>query len=164
MKINFGRSKLEVLQPLNFPKFSFRFKNSENKVSIFDTIRKKFIILQPEEWVRQHCVQYLIEVKKYPHSLINVEKELTINSLKKRYDIVIFDPQGGVHLIVECKAPQIEIDQSTFDQIARYNLELKATYLMVTNGLQHYYCQMDFEAENYVFLQDIPEYVREVKK
>lgn len=150
------------MQPLNFPQFSFRFKNSENKVSIFDTIRKKFIILQPEEWVRQHCVQYLIEVKKYPQSLINVEKELIINNLKKRYDIVIFNPQGDVHLIVECKAPQIEIDQRTFDQIARYNLALKATYLMVTNGLQHYYCQMDLETENYVFLKDIPEYERQL--
>ncbi len=153
-------SKLEALQPLNFPKFSFRFKNSENKVSIFDAVRKKFIILQPEEWVRQHCVQYLMTEKKYPHSLINVEKELIINDLKKRYDIVVFNTLGDVHLIVECKAPQIEIDQSTFDQIARYNLALKATYLMVTNGIDHYYCQMDFEAENYVFLKDIPEYVR----
>ena len=98
--------------------------------------------------------------KKYPHSLINVEKELIINDLKKRYDIVVFNTLGDVHLIVECKAPQIEIDQSTFDQIARYNLALKATYLMVTNGIDHYYCQMDFEAENYVFLKDIPEYVR----
>ncbi|MGC1631544.1 MAG: type I restriction enzyme HsdR N-terminal domain-containing protein [Gelidibacter sp.] len=148
------------MHPLNFPKFSFRFKNSENKVSIFDAVRKKFIILQPEEWVRQHCVQYLMTEKKYPHSLINVEKELTINNLKKRYDIVVFNTQGNVHLIVECKAPQIPIDQSTFDQIARYNLALKATYLMVTNGLEHHYCQMDFEAETYVFLKDIPEYAR----
>lgn len=148
------------MQQLNFPKFSFRFKNSENKVSIFDTVRKKFIVLQPEEWVRQHCVQYLITVKNYPHALINVEKELTINKLKKRYDIVVFNPQGDVHIIVECKAPQIRIDQNTFDQIARYNLILKANYLMVTNGLEHYFCQMDFEAESYVFLKDIPNYER----
>lgn len=146
------------MQALNFPKFSFRFKNSENKVSIFDTIRKKFIILQPEEWVRQHCVHYLLQVKKYPHALINVEKELSINRLKKRYDIIVYEPQGDVHLIVECKAPHIKINQDTFDQIARYNLALNATYLMVTNGLQHYYCQMDFEAKNYMFLKDIPEY------
>ena len=147
-----------MLQELNFPKFSFRFKNSENKVSIFDTIRKKFVILQPEEWVRQHCVQYLIEEKGYPISLINVEKELKINSLKKRYDIVIFNTDGSIYLIVECKAPKITINQNTFDQIARYNLELNATYLMVTNGLNHYYCQMDFENERYQFLKDIPEY------
>jgi len=143
---------------LNFPTYSFRFKNSENKVSIFDVVRKKFVILQPEEWVRQHCVHYLIEVKKYPLSLINVEKELRVNNLKKRYDIVIFNPDGSIHLIVECKSPKIEIKQDTFDQIARYNLVLNATYLMVTNGLNHYYCNMDFEAEQYQFLKDIPEY------
>ena len=147
-----------MLQKLNFPEFSFRFKNSENKVSIFDCIRKKFVILQPEEWVRQHCVLYLMEVKKYPISLINVEKELTINDLKKRYDIVIFNPNGSIHLIVECKAPKININQTTFDQIARYNTALNATYLMVTNGINHYYCQMDFENERYQFLKDITEY------
>ncbi|MBP1839762.1 type I restriction enzyme HsdR N-terminal domain-containing protein [Formosa algae] len=146
------------MQDLNFPKFSFRFKNSENKISIFDDIRKKFVILQPEEWVRQHCVQYLMQVKGYPKSLINVEKELIVNDLRKRYDIVIFNPDGSIHVIVECKAPKIKITQSTFDQIARYNLTLNASYLMVTNGLNHYYCQMDFEAEHYNFLQDIPNY------
>ncbi|RAJ11866.1 type I restriction enzyme HsdR N-terminal domain-containing protein [Olleya aquimaris] len=146
------------MQKLNFPTYSFRFKNSENKVSIFDVVRKKFVILQPEEWVRQHCVQYLIEVKNYPLSLINVEKELTINDLKKRYDIVIFNSDGSIHLIVECKAPNIDIKQNTFDQIARYNLALNATYLMVTNGINHYYCSMDFEAERYQFLKDIPDY------
>lgn len=149
-----------MLQELNFPEFSFRFKNSENKVSIFDCIRKKFVILQPEEWVRQHCVLYLMEVKNYPISLINVEKELTVNDLKKRYDIVIFNPDGSIHLIVECKAPKININQTTFDQIARYNTALNASYLMVTNGLNHYYCQMDFENERYQFLKDIPDYSR----
>lgn len=146
------------MQVLNFPKFTFRFKNSENKVSIFDAIRKKFVILQPEEWVRQHCVQYLMDIKGYPKSLINVEKELKVNDLKKRYDIVIFNPDGSIHLIVECKAPKIKIKQDTFDQVARYNLALNATYLMVTNGLNHYYCVMDFEAEKYGFLEDIPDY------
>ncbi|MFG6685875.1 type I restriction enzyme HsdR N-terminal domain-containing protein [Mariniflexile sp. HNIBRBA6329] len=146
------------MQQLNFPKFSFRFKNSENKISIFDDIRKKFVILQPEEWVRQHCVQYLMIEKKYPKSLINIEKELTINNLKKRYDVVVFNPDGSIHLIVECKAPNISINQDTFDQIARYNLSLQATFLMVTNGINHYYCQMDFENERYTFLKDIPNY------
>ncbi|TWO32969.1 type I restriction enzyme HsdR N-terminal domain-containing protein [Seonamhaeicola sediminis] len=146
------------MQKLNFPIYSFRFKSNENKVSIFDSIRKKFVVLQPEEWVRQHCIQYLIDEKKYPKSLINIEKELIVNDLKKRYDIVIFNPNGSIHLIVECKAPNIEINQDTFDQIARYNLALNASYLMVTNGLNHYYCQMDFKNERYVFLKDIPDY------
>ncbi|NOY48333.1 MAG: type I restriction enzyme HsdR N-terminal domain-containing protein [Chlorobi bacterium] len=146
------------MQELNFPKFSFRFKNNENKPFIFDEIRKKFVALQPEEWVRQHCVQYLIREKKYPKSLINVEKELKINGLKKRYDIVIFNPDGSIFLIVECKAPKITINQTAFDQIARYNLALNAEYLMVTNGLNHYYCTMDFKEQRYQFLKDIPDY------
>jgi len=153
-----GKRIFQVLQPLNFPKFPFRFKNSENKISIFDVIRKRFVILQPEEWVRQHCVHYLMNEKKYPISHINVEKELLINGLKKRYDIVIFNNDGSILLIVECKAPSISISQNTFDQIARYNLSLNATYLMVTNGINHYYCQMDFKNERYLFLEDIPDY------
>ena len=146
------------MQKLNFPPYSFRFKNNQNKIAVFDDLRKKFVILTPEEWVRQHCVQFLIKEKKYPASLINVEKELQINDLKKRYDIVVYNTDGSIHLIVECKAPKITINQSTFDQIARYNLTLNATYLMVTNGLNHYYCQMDFKAEAYNFLKDIPNY------
>ena len=146
------------MQKLNFPTYTFRFKNSENKRLIFDQIRKIFVAFQPEEWVRQNCIQFLIHEKKYPVSLINVEKELKLNNLKKRYDIVVFNSDGTIHLIVECKSPKININQSTFDQIARYNLALKASYLMVTNGINHYYCQMDLEAERYQFLKDIPEY------
>lgn len=143
---------------LNFPTYPFRFKNSENKVSIFDEIRKKFIILTPEEWVRQHVVHYLINEKKYPKSLINVEKVLTINKLRRRYDVVVFNPDGSIHILVECKAPEVKISQATFDQIARYNMTMKARFLNVTNGLNHYYCQMDFENEKYEFLQSLPDY------
>lgn len=146
------------MQKLRFPTYTFRFKNSENKPYIFDEIRKKFVVLQPEEWVRQHCVHYLISEKKYPKSLINVEKELQINQLKKRYDIVVFNRDGSIYLIVECKSPKVTINQDTFDQIARYNLALNATYLMVTNGLNHYYCSIDFDEKRYQFLKDIPEY------
>jgi hypothetical protein len=146
------------MQKLNFPVYSFRFKNSENKVSIFDEIRKKFILLTPEEWVRQHVVQFLLQDKKYPKSYINVEKLIKINDLSKRYDGVVFQPNGDIFLLIECKAPEVPISQQTFDQIARYNLVLKAKYLMVTNGLNHYFCQMDFENEKYVFLKELPEY------
>jgi hypothetical protein len=146
------------MQKLNFPSYSFRFKNSENKVAIFDEIRKKFIILTPEEWVRQNVVQYLIQEKKYPKSLINVEKLVKVNDLNKRYDIIVFQPNGEILLLVECKSTDIKITQDTFDQIARYNLKLNAKYLMVTNGLNHYFCQMDFENEKYNFLQNLPEY------
>jgi hypothetical protein len=146
------------LQKLNFPTFTFRFKNSENKVAIFDEIRKKFIILTPEEWVRQHVVQFLLQDKNYPKSYINVEKLIKINDLSKRYDIVVYQPNGELFLLIECKAPEVKITQQTFDQIARYNLVLNAKYLMVTNGLNHYFCQMDFENEKYIFLEELPEF------
>lgn len=146
------------MQKLNFPSYSFRFKNNENKVAIFDEIRKKFIILTPEEWVRQHTVHFLRQEKGYPKSLINVEKRIQLNGTTKRYDVVIFESNGSIDLLVECKAPEIVISQATFDQIARYNLALKANYLMVTNGINHYFCQMDFEKECYTFLESIPNY------
>ncbi len=148
------------MQKLNFTTYSFRFKNSENKVAIFDEIRKKFIVLTPEEWVRQHVVQFLLQEKKYPKSYINVEKLVKVNNLNKRYDIVVYNPDGSVFLLIECKAPDVKILQQTFDQIARYNLVLNANYLMVTNGLNHYFCQMDFENEKYVFLEELPDFVR----
>ena len=150
------------MQNLNFPSYTFRFKNSENKVAIFDEIRKKFVVLTPEEWVRQHVVQYLLLEKKYPKSLINVEKLVKVNGLNKRYDIVVFQPNGEIFMLIECKAPEVVISQQTFDQIARYNLKLNAQYLMVTNGLNHYFCQMDFENEKYVFLKEAPDF--EVRK
>ena len=146
------------MQKLHFPSYSFHFKNSENKVAIFDEIRKKFVILTPEEWVRQHTVQYLIQEYNYPKSLLNVEKQVKINGMSNRYDIVIFNSDGSIFLVVECKQPEVQISQSTFDQIARYNFTLKAEYLMVTNGLNHYFCQMNFEKEKYTFLKELPNY------
>jgi hypothetical protein len=146
------------MKQLQFPSYSFRFKNSENKVAIFDEIRKKFIIITPEEWVRQHVVQFLLQDKKYPKSHINVEKLLKINDLNKRYDIVVYNPDGSIFILVECKAPEIKISQHTFDQIARYNMTLNAEYLMVTNGLNHYFCKMDYEKEKYDFLPELPDY------
>lgn len=146
------------MQKLNLPTYNFKLKSNENKTLIFDSLRKKYVVLTPEEWVRQHFVQFLIQEKKYPVSLIAIEKQLVINNLKKRTDIVIFSPNGTPNIIVECKAPHIKITQSTFDQIARYNLKLDATYLVVTNGLEHYFCVLDKENEAYVFLKDIPSY------
>jgi len=143
---------------LNLPKYSFRIKNKENKLYIFDMIRKKNIILTPEEWVRQNFIQFLINEKKYPKSLIAVEKQLRVNNVVKRTDILIFDKTGVPYIIVECKSSNIPITQDTFDQIARYNLKLNATYLIVTNGLQHFYCKMDHQKKKYVFLKEIPDY------
>ena len=148
------------MQKLNFPNYSFRFKNSENKIAAFDEIRKKFVILTPEEWVRFHTVQFLIQEKLFPKSLINVERQLKLGKLIKRYDVVVYNSNGGIHLIVECKAPSIEITQATFDQLARYNMSLKAEYLMVTNGLDHFFCQLDYVQEKYRFLKELPPFLR----
>jgi len=147
------------MQQLNLPTYKFRIKSTKNKYVIFDIIRKKYVSLTPEEWVRQHIIHYLIEEKKYPLSLIGIEKKLTINKLTKRTDILVFNTEGLPHIIVECKAPSVNINQNAFDQIARYNLKLNANYLIVTNGINHYYCKMDFEKEEYVFLKNIPNYI-----
>jgi hypothetical protein len=143
---------------LNLPTYNFRLKSKENKTLIFDKLRKKYMVLTPEEWVRQHFVHFLIDKKKYPTSLIALEKQLTINNRKKRTDILVFNSEGTPEIIVECKAPSIKITQDTFDQIARYNLKLQANFLIVTNGLEHFYCKMDFENETYIFLKEIPDY------
>ena len=148
------------MQKLNFNAYKFRFKNTENKISIFDEIRKKFVICTPEEWVRQHIIQFLIQEKHYPKYLIAVEKEFTVNDLKKRFDILVFNANAQPLLLVECKAPNISISQTTFDQIARYNLAIKAPLLMLSNGFQHYYSLMDFESERYDFLSELPNYER----
>lgn len=144
------------MQKLNFPAYNFRFKSSENKVAIFDATRKKFVLLTPEEWVRQHVVQYLLNELDYPKNYLNVEKVIKINGLTRRYDVVVYQPNGEIFLLVECKAPEVPITQSVFDQIARYNLKLDAAYLMLTNGLNHYFCSMDYAAEQYRFLSALP--------
>ena len=146
------------MHPLNLPTYKFKIKSNENKYAIFDIVRKKYVSLTPEEWVRQHIIHFLIEDKNYPISLIAVEKQLTINNLTKRTDILVFNTDGLPHIIVECKAPSIPIKQDAFDQIARYNLKLNANFLMVTNGLKHFYCKMDLIKEEYVFLENIPTY------
>ncbi len=143
---------------LNLPQVKFRIKSKENKQFIFDIIRKKYVVLTPEEWVRQHVIHYLITEKGTPKSLIAVEKQLTINTLIKRFDILVFNTKGLPQLIIECKAPSIKITQDTFDQIARYNLKLNAEFLMVTNGLQHYFCNLDHTNEQYKFLENLPNY------
>ncbi len=146
------------MRQLNFKQYSFRFKNRENKPLIFDVVRKKFMVLTPEEWVRQNTIQYLVKELNIPLSLINVEKQIKLHGTIKRYDIVTFNPDGSIHLVVECKADSIKISQDTFDQIARYNLVLKSTFLMVTNGLDHYYCKMDLQNKRYSFLETLPVY------
>ena len=140
---------------LDFPNYTFKIKNSGNGDYIFDEIRKKYIKLTKEEWVRQNCVKFLINEKNFSSVLINIEKTIKINNLSKRYDIVVYKPDGGIKLLVECKSPEIKISQRTFDQIAVYNMNLKSEQLMVTNGLEHYYCEVNYEKKCYTFLKDI---------
>ena len=146
---------------LNLPTYQFKIKSKENKRFIFDNLRKKYVVLTPEEWVRQNFTTYLINEKNYPASLIAIEKQLEVNGLKKRSDILIFNTDGKPEIIIECKAPSMTINQDVFDQIARYNLKLKANYLIVTNGLEHFFCKMDFENQQYLFLEDIHNYEKD---
>jgi len=147
------------MKSLNLPTYSFNIKLIEQRKYIFDFIRKKFVILTPEEWVRQNFLQYLVQEKNYPASLIAVEKELKLNSLSKRTDAVIYNRQGNPVLILEFKAPDVKIDQKVFDQIARYNLKLKVNYLIVSNGMEHYSCQLNYEENSYRFLKEIPAFL-----
>ncbi len=146
------------MEKLNLPTYSFNIKLIEQRKYIFDFIRKKFVILTPEEWVRQNFLKYLVEEKKYPASLIVVEKEFKLNNLSKRSDAVVYNKSGNPVLIVECKASSVKIDQKVFDQIARYNMKLNVDFLVVTNGLEHFCCQIDYIQKQYFFLKDIPNY------
>lgn len=147
-----------MLQPLNLPAYPFKLTDDNGKLSVFDEIRKKSIILTPEEWVRQHFVQYLIRQKGYPRTLIKLEGGLKLNGMAKRTDIVAFDTSGCKVLLVECKAPSVKISQAVFDQAARYNMKHKVELMAITNGLQHYYCRIDHAAGSYQFLNDLPNY------
>ena len=145
------------MQKLNYPSYTFKLKTNENKTLIFDIVRKKYVTLTPEEWVRQHTIHYLFKEKNYPISLMAVEKQLKIRTLRKRIDIVSYTNDGIPFLIVECKAPSVQISQDTFDQIARYNLKLEAQILMLTNGISHYYCVMNHKKQAYEFLSELPD-------
>lgn len=146
------------MQPLNLPSYSFNIQTKEQKKYIFDDFRKKFVRLTPEEWVRQHFVRYLVEVHHYPAALVALEKELDFNRVHLRADAVVYSRKAEPLLLVECKAPDVPIRQEHFDQIVRYNMQLKVSYLMVTNGLQHYCVHLDLERNNYRFLGEIPDY------
>lgn len=147
------------MQTLNLPTYDFRFrKNSEGKMEIFDNIRKRFYQLTPEEWVRQNFAQFLISELGYPASLMALEKGLKLNGMQKRADIVQYNTDGKPILIVECKAPEIKLSQDTFDQAARYNMTLQVDYLIITNGLKHYACKVDYVNHKIDFLQSIPHF------
>lgn len=145
------------MQELNLPQYPIKFKEEGGTKYIFDAIRKKYLVLLPEEWVRQNFIQFLIHEKNYPASLIEIEKGLKLNELQKRADVLIHKEAKPIALI-ECKAPKVKINQEVFEQIARYNMVFKVPYLIVTNGLDHYCAKIDFEENSFEFLEDIPNY------
>jgi hypothetical protein len=143
---------------LNLPPFEYKLKKAEGKLWIFDVIRKKYIVLIPEEWVRQHFVHFLVTSHKYPRSLIRVEGGLQFNELQKRSDIVVFDRSGSPWMIVECKAPDVPVSEKTLFQASTYNATLRAKYITVTNGMKHLIARTDWESGTTLWLDDLPGY------
>ena len=146
------------MQPLNFPHFDFKLLEINNRQEIYDPVRRKYVTLTPEEWVRQHLIAFLIQVKGYPISIIGVEKQLMLNKKPKRFDLVVFSRNAQPYILVECKAPGVQITEKAFDQAARYNMLLKAEYFLITNGLEHYPCRLDYENKRYIFIEDVPDF------
>jgi len=144
--------------PLNLPEFEFNYKEKNKKKYIFDEIRRKYLLLTPEEWVRQNFVKYLINYKHFSAPLFVLEKKVNFNSADVRSDIIVYNKNGKIVLLVECKSPDVAITQKTFDQAAGYNLKLHADFLIVTNGITHYCFKPDYEKRSWIFLKDIPDY------
>lgn len=143
---------------LNLPSHNFRIKKEKDKYFIFDSQRKRFVSLTPEEWVRQHFIRFLLDVKGYPAASLAVEKQLKINGMNKRCDAILYNKMAEPILIIECKAPTVLITQQTFDQVAVYNTKLKVDYFMISNGLEHYCCKVNVENSKYEFYPEIPDY------
>ncbi len=143
---------------LNLPKYELQLSGTREKPEIFDFLRRRFVKLTPEEWVRQHFVHWLIEHKGYPKGLLGNEIELRVGDKKLRCDSILYDQQAQPKMIIEYKAPTIALSQKVFDQISAYNLLLHVDYLMVSNGIDHYCCSMNYEQKGYDFLPDIPDY------
>ncbi|MCO4292183.1 type I restriction enzyme HsdR N-terminal domain-containing protein [Solitalea sp. MAHUQ-68] len=150
---------MQQLPPLNLPPYPFQLKEEGGKLYIFDEIRRKNLVLTPEEWVRQHFIQYLINQKNYPKGLINIEGGLKVHELNKRSDILLFNTNAEKQLLVECKASSVKLTQKAFDQLARYNTTHKAKIIILTNGLEHYCCEVDHELKSYKFLAEVPVYI-----
>ena len=146
------------MKELNLPGIDLRIRNREGKQEVFDQIRRKYVRLTEEEWVRQHFLHFLINQKNVPPSLIAVETTIRYNNLTKRCDIVVYNRNGKPVLVVECKAPEIAISQDVFNQVAMYNMTLKVKFLVVSNGMEHYSCAIDHEKVSYRFLKDIPDF------
>lgn len=146
------------MDKLNLPEFEYSVKESDGKVWIYDVLRKKYLVLTSEEWVRQHFLNYLLVHVQYPKSLIKVEGGLKFNRLQKRSDIVVFDRNGNPWMVIECKAPNESINESTLRQASVYNATLKAKYIVLTNGMKTFCCQIVSEKDDMVMLRDLPSF------
>ena len=149
---------------LNLPSYETKITESNGKRQIFDTLRRCYVALTPEEWVRQHFVNFILGHKGYPATLMGNEVAITLNGMKRRCDTVVYDRALKPRMIIEYKAPTVKITKEVFAQISRYNLILKVDYLIVSNGLQHYCCKMDYANNTFTFLQEIPEYNKVVEE
>ena len=147
-----------MIKNLNFPSFNFRIEKSNDKLMIFDVLRKKSVTLTPEEWVRQHMIRYLIEYRGYPKAMIKVESGLKYDKLQKRSDILVYDNQGNPFLVIECKSPEMKIDKKVLHQVAAYSKSLKVKYIGVSNGMNHYCWTIDQEKRTTQNLGDFPVY------
>ena len=146
------------MENFNLPVYDFKVKEEKGKRVIFDSIRKQYVRLTKEEWVRQSFIQYMVEEKNYPPSLICIEKTLRLNKTTKRADVVVYKPATTAKMIVECKSPEIKINQDTLDQAARYNMALMVEYLFLTNGIEHFCLKLDYHEHAYEFIHQIPNY------
>lgn len=151
------------MQRLNLPEYDFRMGSEGDKTLIFDEIRKKFVVLTPEEWVRQNFIRFLVREKNYPVSLMSVEKQLSGSLVSRRFDLLVYRRNGHPFMIAEFKAPGVKISQETFDQVVRYNMSLKVEYILVSNGLQHFVGQVDYAVNRFFYLQEIPFFPEECR-
>ncbi len=145
-----------ALHPLNLPDFELKLKEEASQTWVYDPIRKKYVVLTPEEWVRQHFINYLIHHLGYPRALIKVESGLSVNAMARRSDVLVFNREGEPHMLIECKSPSVNVDQKVFDQVSAYNIQYQAKLLVVTNGIRHYCCTIDQSNKQYRFISEIP--------
>ena len=143
---------------LNLPPFKVELKKDEDRILIFDFLRRRYVVLTPEEWVRQHFIHYAITHLNYPKSLIKVEGGLTFNTLQKRSDIVVFNRDGQPWMIIECNAPALKLSKRTIQQASIYNHSLRAKYVVITNGMSQICCEVDWINSNTVVLESMPAY------
>lgn len=152
------------MEALNLPPYPFKVVQDSGKHKIFDPVRRKYLVLTPEEWVRQHFLQFLINEKNYPQGLFKIESGVNHHQRNGRFDALIYGTDGKPLVLIECKAPSVPISKETFYQIGRYNSTLQVPFLVVTNGLEHFFVEINVDENRMKILKDIPDYEYLVEK